>query len=340
MLREGDLSQIRSHERDGSLLGGSNRWSTPRYLKVAWQQLRCNGTAGKVDVQGTNRGLEALATLASTWSALQKGKVADFISGFQEDDVIFVRWHHDATPSLLQFGQMEEVLAPHARYIIAEPQDNGEVKWRAVPLHVFRQYCPTGTLRSGVLEVLGQQVFIATTRPSLEGVEAHRTVIVPPMILQAGNSNCVSNAGGQATCLLDLETLPEVCSRVKYVFLSEFPDEVAANRRQMAYWQQQLEPVPNILISTGACVMHKLHRITVKATKEDDLCGHCHAVQVVLYDRSKRAAIRAAWLHLVEENLVILPQEPDPHCISMQASLLSHTVLRDQDHCRGCNEIM
>ena len=335
MLRHGDLSQVRRDKRQ--YVPHSNFWATQGYLKFAWDQVRMRGAAmrGPVGVTGSNRGLEALGTLATVWKSMQNANVIALRSQWLLGDAVFIRWHHDATPMLLQFGSLQGVLESVARYLIQVEDARGFLVWKSLPYEEFKRLHPRASTNSGVLEVFGQLIDIFWSGSDLYGAEGHQKVTVEPMLLKACNANCISDAAGRACHWLSFPGIEDLCGQVKWVFLGQFPDGVSSNLRQQAYWQKMLEPIPNCLFTKGACWEHKLHRIAVKGTKESELIGHCHALHTVQSDTSRRIAIQSAATTFFQEHVCLADGAPDAHCMKMQKALISHTLLRELDHTGG-----
>ena len=332
VMRSGDQVNGMAHD---------NVWATPGFLKFAWRQVGQSGPIlrGKNDVHASNRGLEALSTLAASWSLTQQQELDSLSQQWTRDDAVFVRCHYDGTPMLFSFGHLQSVVEPHARYLIQVKDQRGFQRWKPVPYEEYKSLCPKAKTNSGVLEVQGQLADVYWTRPSMQGVEEHRKITRGPKFLQKNNADCISDSMGQECPMLGLDGTRELCLQVKWVFLSQFPDEAASNVRQHAYWEQELKPVKNALFTKGACMLHKLHRVIAKSTKESTLIGHCHAVATVQADTSRRNAMQRATKAFIAEHLHIVHGEPDPYCARMQEALLSHTILRELEHTQGseCN---
>jgi len=118
VLREGDCvgEGLELGQDQGSL---SNRYTTAGFLKLAWQAVgkQASRPAGQVDIFGSHRCREAGSTLAMLAARAMTEAATDIMMslGSKTDIALLFDRMGDATPSLLRFGCMQEVLEPCAR---------------------------------------------------------------------------------------------------------------------------------------------------------------------------------------------------------------------------------
>ena len=347
VLRDGDKTTL----GESSNLH-PNRWGTIPFLRVSWGDLGKNRCArgqgsGCVGIEETHRGSEALGLLAMFWHELEKSKASELLDvdatgadALSNAGACLIQRHYDCTPLFVRFGVLQDLLETHARYVIRTTDDRGFERWEVVTHEAYRKQYPRAATTKGVVELLGQSARLDwTSRATAENpvrLHSRRHIHVPPMFLQAGNANCFVDALSRASPLLSLGGITQMRQRVAWVWLNEVLDGASSCKRQQAYLVQALRRInlSNCLCTKGACIIHKLHRVIVKGTRENDLIGNVHALQVVYGITSKRESMLLA-LKWVIGFLDVVLGEPDPVCLAMQKELVDHTLLRGQKHVRG-----
>ena len=315
--------------------------TTMGFLHDSWKYVRQRETPNpgrECSVTGaTHRQSSHAAILASFFARAQRQKITTDLD-FKGDESVFVRWHHDATPLMLEFGALQPLLEQSARYLIREKDSRGISRWKAVPFEEYNKVHPGAGTHAGVLEVFGQLLDVIVTKPPRpESVEEElkHGIFIPPYILESTCADCLLDAAAAASDFVSLEGIREICSKVDWYCLSTFPDGVSSNLRMQAYMASSLHDIPNILLFDGPCVQHILHRICVKGLQETKLLGHVHAVHMVFSNKSNHQTFQAALERFFMDNLDPWPGEPDPVQIRMQKQLLSFTLLRACDHTAG-----
>ena len=110
--------------------------TTMGFLHDCWKYVRQREIRpdGQCSVIGaTHRQASHVAILGSFFARAQRQKITTDLD-FKGDESVFVRWHHDATPMMLEFGALQPLLEESARYLIREKDSRGISRWKAVPL--------------------------------------------------------------------------------------------------------------------------------------------------------------------------------------------------------------
>eukprot|EP00959_Pyramimonas_sp_CCMP1952_P420905 8817352-Pyramimonas_sp.AAC.1 len=83
---------------------------------------------------------------------------------------------------MLNFGSLQEVLRPRARYLVPDPDDPAQRKYRAVSWDEFRRRFPRSRPSKGLLEVLATEFEFLTLRvspPAHPETEPHGGLLAP-----------------------------------------------------------------------------------------------------------------------------------------------------------------
>ena len=191
----------------------------------------------------------------------ERHAINKFIEKCSRDDlqsiVLVNGW--DLTPTRVHFGALTEAITPHARYLIKEVDARGRVQWKAVKREIFQAECRRALPRSGVVELMAQEVMLHAI--SRESTYMAQREILAPVIVQSGSSSSMGSALEKNNFNIStLNSLAEHC----YLVLCEAPDMAPSNRRLMAFRGQQLSH--RVLYDKTFCSVHKVHRIVVSAT--------------------------------------------------------------------------
>ena len=216
MLREGDACAEDSTKTRRRTNYRHNRWGTSGFLRLAWGDLGANRRSrsckhGPVAIDGSHRSGDALSVLSKFFFSAETQELESLeTKELKGAGSLVLRRHHDATPMLLRFGALQDVLEPHARYLVRKTDARGLEQWTCVRFDEYKKQYPRAATNKGVVEVLGQSVELEwTTLARLGGqlLQNRRRLMAPPMLLQAGNANCIYEAFGKCNAMFTIEGL-------------------------------------------------------------------------------------------------------------------------------------
>ena len=121
-----------------------------------------------------------------------------------------------------------------------------------------------------------------------------------------------------------------------WIILNDAPDNCTVNLRVQAFTAERLSL--RVLFSPGGCVGHKIHRIVVMLTQENDLVGNIYALEFVYSIQQRRQQIWDALDAIIDEELIICPGSPCALALEASRELVDHTVLRFQRQIRSRGE--
>lgn len=237
--------------------------------------------------------------------------------------------HYDATPMRLNFGRLQEDLTPMARYLIPDG-----LRWKAVPLHVFRRLKPKAQLRFGILEVLAQSASI--DRVVHVGGKAQAItakILCNPVVIERANSSCIFDAVDKAIPALSLESISLLAVQVPWTMIVDVPDNHSANGRRQAETIRRLPR--NCLFLGSSCLAHAAHTATVNSTQENDVIGDMHAIGVASSQLANQRKLLQAFWAILEEEFVWHPGCGDPSWREHSSAVLDGTLLRASHHTQG-----
>lgn len=333
VLRHGD--QVTRSQASDAPRAHANQYALPAFLRLAFREVGrpSKRLTGSHCVQDSSRGAEILTSVASLFVLAQKEAVGSVSERWTNVRALHVGRYHDATPVLVRYGHMQQVLEPHGRYLTLQQRSDGSYRWKAVPLDEYRQQCPSGCTRSGVVELFAQTV----SSSWVEHDEIQRRVLtIPPQFLQRGNASTIFEATEGVHAALSLNALASLADRGTVVVVSEPVDGCSANIRKRAAWAARASASPSLLShSTDSCAVHKLNRMVTKTINEQSTIGDLHAVQYVLSLSSRRNALMLAVKSIIQEELLIVYEEPPAMFREHAQAVLEHTLLRTLRHVRG-----
>ena len=277
-LRKGDHLQssaqlIEGKRRKKKVQGDRehvNRWGFEDAVRFAFKTFkRCcpDSNSKKMNIGESNRSLNTVAAVSALHGLAQSVKINELHelikSGQAQGLIITNGW--DCTPSFLKFGQLTEVVAPRARYLVKAEVENGRHVWKAVSAEAFKELGKRALPHSGVLELMAQRTALHVINRDCTYRE--QEVIVPPRVLQNGKSSTLLEATDKnGFNIASLNAMAEHC----YTILSENPDKASSNRRLMAFKGVSLSN--KVLYDKSFCSVHGVHRIVSKASGEKELC--------------------------------------------------------------------
>ena len=300
----------------------------PGYLHASWCEVgRKGGAARSGDITKTRRQLDQLCGLASTLRELQSGRVDEHLKKPWRSMTILR--NHDATPRLVRFGILQDLIQPTARYLYKE-----EGRWRSLSYEDYLQTPGAHTSpKVGVVEVFAQRAEITTTTaPNVETegcfMETKR-IYAPPNILKTSNASATHTATERLHARISEAGIRELASQIKLIVVMEIPDNVAYNMRKVTY---ALNQMPRNVISPPlrGCAIHRLHRIAVNASRENCDIGDTHAIAFVQQQVNLKLKLHAAARTLVDTELIIDHLPPPAEERGHLNQVLKHTVGR---HC-------
>jgi hypothetical protein len=189
-LRHGDCIRLpgdakNTHHKDQWNLGGVHIIS---YRSVGYHAPRGEEHG---DIEQTHRNLDLVTASASVHNLAQKYAVqaqmlAPMDLSCRKMKPILYSLNYDATPIKVDFGGLQELVAPHARYYL--PKANGEAGYDCVDLSGWIARCHGRSLpQKGVLEMLAVNARIDWIDDA--GSSRHESLIVPSCFLQHANAS-------------------------------------------------------------------------------------------------------------------------------------------------------
>ena len=181
-----------------------------------------------------------------------------------------------ATPMMLRFRQVQDLLCPHARYTVLDAQTN---RWQIMGHKDFRAMHPKAIPQKGVLETLAQTVTLHWSEVSAACDSSHkRSVHTLPQIIERASASTLFNAVEGAAFALPVDKIIELGSKLRFVLLSDTSGSAAAMRLKRARTQSSLQQQGNIFYFEKGCDVHMVNVILGNATKEVAFVGHIHVV--------------------------------------------------------------
>ena len=309
-------------------------WQHPNQYTVRGVIRKGFAIVGKSSVQRTGMDGSTHQSKLSTSTAsialiLQDRKLREKLAGNKTRGLVVAR-HHDGTPHAVQFGALQHLLVPRARYMHKNPDGSRKL----IPWDEYKELHRIAP-RSGVLELFAQQIEVAWTEDTLH---KRHPVVTNPLYLGAGNASTIASAIDNAIPSLSLEAMKNIADENRFMLLHEVPDNIAYNRRHMAYFAIVKLP-PNIFYYPGGCKAHLITRIGSTMFKEEHLTGEVYNLAYVCCNTGyHNKLLQAAW-ELIDEELNIIDgtnlavnDRDHQHRISVVANSYSRgfTFLRQQ----------
>ena len=202
---------------------------------------------------------------------------------------------------------MQSVVAPFARYFVKE---NG--KWTSVLLEVWRRLHKRSVPGRGVLELFAQSVDVALAHR--DGTKARAGLLVEPKFLANGRASTIFAAVDGSTPGLDVESIKALAEQVRFVFLSENPDQCSANRRKRVATEHMFADCKNIMCAPlPGCGVHILHRVLEGATRSEKFIGEVHATSYIMTHVTHRNTMLHTIYDIIEKELeYVTDEDADP----------------------------
>ena len=114
----------------------------------------------------------------------------------------------------------------------------------------------------------------------------------------------------------------------------EVPDAVAYTKRQCYHKAKQLPT--NCFYIVLCCLVHRLHRITTLALREDELVGDCHAKALISNNLHHKPLMRKSARAIVDRDLIVIHgSSPAQEHLDHIDRVIYHTRLRREGIVRG-----
>ena len=227
----------------------------------------------------------AMGMLSSVASAARLAQQAAAALDHSVGPFVVMR-SYDLTPMRVQFGNLQDRLAPSARFLVPcspvvagqGPASPRPKRWKAVTLSEYQKFknLPKHYLpQKGVVELMAQHAVIGYQEPgTARYVEQDHDI--PPRFCERGNSSTIFRAVETALPMIDSARLIDRARHVRFVIYSEIADAAGSNARKQAETMRRLPE--NVLAFAGACSGHRVHSVVSSTTKEKKIIGDVHAV--------------------------------------------------------------
>ena len=284
-----------------------NTWTLSGTLHVAFagigKRVRMFGReAGNVGEVTGGRQLLATTTVASVFMHGLRAAISEWVQQLRVApgrSCLFIGSHYDSTPIKLSFSALQEQLMDVARYLHLDRETG---KWKALPYEKYRGMVSRNAPRNGVLEVFAQIMTVSAWRSASE--TDTRDVLVPPRVVGNNQASTVYRAVNTGVPEFSVEAINQLCGHLKYVLVSECPDNHSGNRRKVYATAQRLT-APNALVVPAACAVHQCNRIV--DSLDTDLLGDVYAAKFVVHLSSYYSHLYRTLRQLVADELVIIP---------------------------------
>ena len=346
MLRVGDFVS----EGDSQHMGHANRYDCAAWMRLGWTEIGSRKHAGahheghEQDVKESTHGAQALSTFGALTHSRITNRVQQLMTTVLDDDVIsvFILRRRDATPVLVRFGILQDILEDTARYLVQAEDVNGQLYWKPVKREEYKKLFPRAKTNKGIIDIYGILIdmIVEKTGPlgSTNTITERRRIFVPPMFLERGTAACLKDAVEAVDPSLTTEAINETYqSSDRWCVVQDVPDNCNAEIKVCAYYSKVF--CNRVLYSYVGCYTHRMHRSLVRATSEDAIIGDEHAQQFVLKVHGRRSALLQTLWTFVKENLDVRYGAPDPFYKRMNKHLLNRTMLRYEDHIRSSADI-
>lgn len=200
-----------------------------------------------------------------------------------------------------------------------------------VPYAVYRKVHPRHQLKFGVVEVLAQQITLASTH-SESGWVRHK-VYCPPMALSHANSSCI-HAACERMAEFRVERIWELCDRSGAVFINDGPDGHSANQRKKLQVANQIKDKANAFFNLEGCAVHQLHRAMATSLPETDIIGDVHTFAFSCAQVQHQNKLQRVLWDLISE-MEVVASPPDPTTLAHHRLVVSQTLCRRIDVTSG-----
>eukprot|EP00959_Pyramimonas_sp_CCMP1952_P187856 3927825-Pyramimonas_sp.AAC.1 len=134
-LRQGDNVAVGLPHQFSS--AHPNEWSLSGAMKIGWKEVGGQGAhfRGLGGVGETRHHQQALSILAGGLQEAHGHAFSTWLDGLPDGAVLHIERHYDPTQLFLSFGAMAQDLQESARYLIPDPDVEGQ--WKAVSWNKF-----------------------------------------------------------------------------------------------------------------------------------------------------------------------------------------------------------
>ena len=186
---------------------------------------------------------------------------------------------------------------------------------------------------SGVVEVLSQQIDIHWSHAGQQ-VDVEPTIL--PTIISSTSASTLYRACDQCSIGLGLEKLTQIAAKVKLLVLCEIPDNAKPNMRKKVFLATQL-PRNILYLRDVGCVVHRIHRIIVHSTNEDQLVGDIHSINFIMGIPRIRSMMAAKLREIVGKDLLVVHGDME-EWKSAREAIMRHTLSREFHYIRARKE--
>ena len=170
----------------------------------------------------------------------------------------------DDTPSHQAFGQLAEIVAPSARYIL--PRRHRQLAGKSLASYKELMKLGIPKAQHGILDILSESIVIDVD------VGEYWQLLIPPLILLGKSSGHVFRA--LETALDGMFSQGALMQLDKdIVFVIDNADSASGNRKAMLLFGKTMDD--NILYWANRCIVHQVHRCVIVVLENWRSCGPC-----------------------------------------------------------------
>lgn len=167
-----------------------NAWTPEGCVSAAFQALG-QVSQRATGARETRRDIDAVGTVALAFRTRQQDNIDIFRlrvkapNNVERPEWLVVERAFDCTPLRVRFGQLQQLLAPQARYWARDP----EGAWKLLSFADYSKRAPSGTaIKSGTLELLAETGRVTWARSGAEQ-PAVETLLFCPSFLRAADAS-------------------------------------------------------------------------------------------------------------------------------------------------------
>jgi hypothetical protein len=105
-------------------------------------------------------------------------------------------------------------------------------KWKAFPLAKYSALTARTAPKTGVVELFAQSMQVCF-HDSVTDTEHSHEVLVPPRMVQNTKASTVLHAVDSGVPEFSLSNIIKLCAALRFMLLSEFPDNASSNKRKL-----------------------------------------------------------------------------------------------------------
>ncbi|CAK0796790.1 unnamed protein product [Prorocentrum cordatum] len=317
-LRQGDNVAVGLPHQFSS--AHPNEWSLSGAMKIGWKEVGGQGAhfRGLGGVGETRHHQQALSILAGGLQEAHGHAFSTWLDGLPDGAVLHIERHYDPTQLFLSFGAMAQDLQESARYLIPDPDVEGQ--WKAA------------FPGKGIVEFMAQTVEVVAAMPDGRTTDARR-LVVAPSILKRANASTVFESVEKAVPEMTIDKVQALAAKHQIVLYSEVPDNHIVNKRKRAATAAMLPS--NVLAPPMGCAAHLLWRGIVGVMAEDKIVGDIHAVWFTTRRFQSRRGLSIAAQAIASEFNIVPGPPPNAEWARHIDTILEQTILRTMSQVSG-----